>query len=337
MQDLGQLRDPAIPARVRGGSRRISGPTSLQVHPLLHPHPLRPGAHRWVELTATSPAAPDAATGALRPEALPPSHGGLQGSFRLDDSCPGTARKMPLQILLRARNCCQCLGTLGHLDQPTARTYDSPESPARRGQMAIELLEFENPVEDSDGLSWWAVVLGAERANDTWIGWIRFRNALGDLVETDRETSQPKREDLVYWSTGLTYAYLVGALERAQRRAHAPPTGHEATSAIPDAGPRLEIMGAPEQLLNALIGPAGARPGSVNYIGESGALVYEGRSGESPGDAHYFALRFGSRNSGAILANWLWSTLKGTGATIRIDGQPVEMTQPAMSHAIAGP
>jgi hypothetical protein len=204
--------------------------------------------------------------------------------------------------------------------------------------VSIELLQFENPVEDSDGLSWWAVVLGAERANDTWIGWIRFRSALGDhVVETDRETSQTTREALVYWSTGLTYAYLVGALERAQRRAHAPSTGDGPTNATPEAGPRLEIMGAPEQLLNALIGPSGPRPGSVNYIGESGALVFEGRSGESPGDAHYFAVRFGSRNSGAILANWLWSTLKGTGATIRVDGQPVEMTQPSLSRAIAGP
>lgn len=204
--------------------------------------------------------------------------------------------------------------------------------------MSIELLQFENPVEDSDGLGWWAVVLGAERANDTWIGWIRFRNALGDhVVETDRETSQPTREALVYWSTGLTYAYLVGALERAQGRTHAPPTGPEATSALTEAGPRLEVMGAPEQVLNELIGPAGGRPGSVNYIGESGALVYEGRSGESPGDAHYFAVRFGSRTTGAILANWLWSTLKGTGATIRIDGEPVEVTRSSLSDAIAGP
>jgi hypothetical protein len=204
--------------------------------------------------------------------------------------------------------------------------------------MAIELLEFENPVEDSAGLSWWALVLGAERANGTWIGWIRFRNALGDhVVETDRETSQTTREALAYWSTGLTYAYLVGALERAQRRAHAVPTGPEAASDITEAGPRLEVMGAPERVLNELIGPAGGRPGSVNYIGEAGALVYEGRSGESPGDAHYFAVRFGSRNSGVILANWLWSTLKGTGASIRVDGEPVEVTQPSMSLAIAGP
>lgn len=157
------------------------------------------------------------------------------------------------------------------------------------------------------------------------------------MVETDRETSQSTREALVYWSTGLTYAYLLGALERAQRRAHALPTGPEAAGAITEAGPRLEVIGAPERVLNELIGPAGSRPGSVNYIGEAGALVYEGRSGEHPGDAHYFAVRFGSRNSGAILGNWLWSTLKGTGASVRIDGESVEVTQSSLSRAIAGP
>lgn len=204
--------------------------------------------------------------------------------------------------------------------------------------MATELLEFENPVEDGDGRSWRAGVLGAERADGSWIGWIRFRDMVGThVVETDRETSQPNRDALSYWSTGLTYAYLEGALERAQRRSHPAPPVPQAAEAISEAGPRLEIIGAPERVVNELIGPPPHGPGSINYVGDAGALVYEGRSGEGSGDAHYFAVRFGSRNSGAILSNWLWSRLKGTGATVRVDGEPVEVTQFSLNRAIAGP
>lgn len=85
--------------------------------------------------------------------------------------------------------------------------------------MAEELLEFENTVEDGDGKSWVAVVMGAERDDGKWIGWIRFDPAGGgDALVTDRETTQPNRQDLVYWSTGLTYFYLEGALARARER-----------------------------------------------------------------------------------------------------------------------
>lgn len=84
--------------------------------------------------------------------------------------------------------------------------------------MADELLEFENTVEDEDGVSWVAVVLGEEREDDTWIGWLRFTPVAGGApIETARETTQPNHDDLTYWATGLTYAYLEGALERARK------------------------------------------------------------------------------------------------------------------------
>ena len=86
--------------------------------------------------------------------------------------------------------------------------------------MADELLEFENTVEDQDGRSWVAVVMGEEREEDgMWIGWVRFTPEDGGTpVTTDRETTQPNRADLDYWATGLTYFYLEGALARACRR-----------------------------------------------------------------------------------------------------------------------
>lgn len=85
--------------------------------------------------------------------------------------------------------------------------------------MPEELLEFENTVEDEEGGSWVARVLGEAREDETWIGWIRFTPADGGApLETERETTQPNREDLAYWATGLTYFYLEGALGRARRR-----------------------------------------------------------------------------------------------------------------------
>lgn len=85
--------------------------------------------------------------------------------------------------------------------------------------MAEELLEFENTVEDGDGKSWVAVVMGAEREEAQWVGWIRFDPADGgEALVTDRETTQPNRDDLAYWATGLTYFYLEGALARARRK-----------------------------------------------------------------------------------------------------------------------
>lgn len=92
--------------------------------------------------------------------------------------------------------------------------------------MTEELLEIENTVEDGDGQSWVAFVIGAERDDGKWVGWIRFDPADGgESLTTDRETTQPNRQDLVYWSSGLTYFYLEGALARARRRRDRAATG----------------------------------------------------------------------------------------------------------------
>jgi hypothetical protein len=88
--------------------------------------------------------------------------------------------------------------------------------------VAEELLEFENTIEDSAGRSHVALVLGEERKDGQWIGRIRFTPADGSPpMETDRETTQPDRDDLAYWAKGLTYFYLEGALERARKASSA--------------------------------------------------------------------------------------------------------------------
>lgn len=100
--------------------------------------------------------------------------------------------------------------------------------------MTSELLEFENTVEDEDGRSYVARVMGAERDDSKWIGWLEFApvDGEGSALATDRETTQPNRPDLVYWSSGLTYFYLEGALARARRRHE---RGEDARAAEPGA------------------------------------------------------------------------------------------------------
>ena len=54
------------------------------------------------------------------------------------------------------------------------------------------------------------------RANGhMWEGWIEFIADDGSVVRrTSRETTQPDRDALVYWSQGLSGTYLEGALAR---------------------------------------------------------------------------------------------------------------------------
>jgi hypothetical protein len=49
-----------------------------------------------------------------------------------------------------------------------------------------------------------------------WEAWLVFFSlTAGTALATDRETTQGKREHVLYWATGLGPTYLQGALERA--------------------------------------------------------------------------------------------------------------------------
>ncbi|MGH7464730.1 MAG: hypothetical protein ACREK1_06110 [Longimicrobiales bacterium] len=78
------------------------------------------------------------------------------------------------------------------------------------------LVQFEDAVTGEDGRSYIARVCGRQAADNMWEGWIEFDPGGGaPVLRTPRETTQPNRTDLEYWATGLTVAYLEGALERA--------------------------------------------------------------------------------------------------------------------------
>src|SRR5690606_39119818 len=74
---------------------------------------------------------------------------------------------------------------------------------------------YDEPVASASGV-YRARVYGRVLEDGRWGGWLVFFPAGGGRVAaTDRETSQSGFADLAYWASGLTHAYLEGALERA--------------------------------------------------------------------------------------------------------------------------
>ena len=71
-----------------------------------------------------------------------------------------------------------------------------------------------------DGTEYRAAIVGDQRKDGTWEGWIEFLPTRGDAppLETDQETSQPDRRALEYWAGGLEPVYLEGAFTRAAAR-----------------------------------------------------------------------------------------------------------------------
>jgi hypothetical protein len=78
--------------------------------------------------------------------------------------------------------------------------------------MADVVHEFKTPVRDH------RVRAFAEKRGNVWIGWLEFRPTRGGgkALKTGEETSQPNKDAVAYWATGLEAVYLEGALDRAK-------------------------------------------------------------------------------------------------------------------------
>ena len=87
--------------------------------------------------------------------------------------------------------------------------------------------EYARHVRDADGHLYKVRVLGRQRSDKTWIGWLEFspRGSGGIVRRTRRETTQPSRGALRYWASGLQATYLEGALVRALAAATEERTG----------------------------------------------------------------------------------------------------------------
>jgi hypothetical protein len=82
--------------------------------------------------------------------------------------------------------------------------------------VAEVLLEFEEAIIGPDGTRYVARACGDEMPDGMWQGWIEFVPVgSGEPVRSARETTQPNREDTLYWATGLTPVFLEGSLKRA--------------------------------------------------------------------------------------------------------------------------
>jgi hypothetical protein len=83
--------------------------------------------------------------------------------------------------------------------------------------MAELIHEHATPVRAPEGPVFVARTYGEKRSDGSWVGWLEFVPTEADVptLRTERETSQPNRRALEYWSTGLEPVYLEGAFERA--------------------------------------------------------------------------------------------------------------------------
>lgn len=84
----------------------------------------------------------------------------------------------------------------------------------RRERMWTHVTALPTPL-TAEGRAHQVAIEGLQRGDGTWAGRIVFTD--GAMVRrTGQETSQPNREALEYWASGLEKVYLEGALQRAQ-------------------------------------------------------------------------------------------------------------------------
>jgi len=85
--------------------------------------------------------------------------------------------------------------------------------------LAEVLVEFAEPIIGEDGKTvYTARACGSEMRDGQWQGWVEFVPPTGDPLCSARETTQPNRQDTIYWATGLTPVFLEGSLRRAMNR-----------------------------------------------------------------------------------------------------------------------
>lgn len=135
--------------------------------------------------------------------------------------------------------------------------------------MAEVLVDYENTISDADGSRWAARACGRPGVgSNLWEGWIEFVPL--DLerkpIRSGRETTQPSREDLLYWATGLTPVYLRGALTRAL----------EAPLARPTPRPVKPHFEGPAPSIAPLNGAVPTRPSGVHPILDPFAVYRQG-------------------------------------------------------------
>ena len=81
--------------------------------------------------------------------------------------------------------------------------------------MAELIQTYEEVLRDAQGVEYTVHAYGEARDDGNWEGWLEFHPAAGAVRRTNRETTQPNREALSYWASGLEPLYFDGAFARA--------------------------------------------------------------------------------------------------------------------------
>lgn len=138
--------------------------------------------------------------------------------------------------------------------------------------MAEVLVEFSEPVDSEDGTRYIARACGGPAGtNGLWHGWIEFIPTTGgEVIRSGRETTQPNRQDTVYWATGLTGVYLEGALHRALRPLERPAPDPDAQPVFDGPAPEPGPPATNEAVLNPF---SVIRKGEANLRAQLGALA----------------------------------------------------------------
>ena len=82
--------------------------------------------------------------------------------------------------------------------------------------MADIIHEFSYSVIDENGTLYTPRVYAQPTRDNLWEAWIEFTDRNGRTLPTERETTQSRRDFVLYWATGLEPVYLDGAFERAR-------------------------------------------------------------------------------------------------------------------------
>ena len=84
--------------------------------------------------------------------------------------------------------------------------------------MNEKIERYSSFIRDGEGKEYSVEACGAVTPGGMWEGWLEFYPISGDapVLRTGRETTQPNRQALEYWATGLEPLYFEGAFERAQ-------------------------------------------------------------------------------------------------------------------------
>lgn len=84
--------------------------------------------------------------------------------------------------------------------------------------MSERIEKFSSVVRDQHGTTYEVEAVGEATTQGLWEGWLEFTpsNSKFAVLRTERETTQPNKQALQYWASGLEPVYFEGALERAQ-------------------------------------------------------------------------------------------------------------------------